>query len=298
MKKITITKGLPASGKTQWTNQQLDKYPGRYKNICKDDLRKMFDNSHWSKGNEKFVLAMRDALVFKALEEGYHVIISDTNLHEKHEKRIRELARMYTNATKQDIQIEIKYFDITPEEAIERDLKRPNSVGAKVIWDMYNTYVKEKKSEKVRNILEQDKTLSHAIICDLDGTLAIHNGRGPFEYDKCDTDLVNEAIARIIYDYTKSPVNGNNIIFMSGREDSCKTKTLNWIQDNTRITDFKLYMRKTGDFRKDSIIKKEIFDTYIKDQYYIDFILDDRDQVVKMWRDMGLTCLQVAEGNF
>ena len=61
---------------------------------------------------------------------------------------------------------------------------------------------------------------------------------------------------------------------------------------------YELHMRKTGDSRKDCIVKKEIFDAEIKDKYYIEFILDDRDQVVKMWRSMGLTCLQVADGNF
>ena len=57
-------------------------------------------------------------------------------------------------------------------------------------------------------------------------------------------------------------------------------------------------MRKNGYNKKDSIVKKEIFDEYIKDKYYVEFILDDRNQVVDMWREMGLTCLQVAEGNF
>ena len=57
-------------------------------------------------------------------------------------------------------------------------------------------------------------------------------------------------------------------------------------------------MRKTGDNRKDCVVKREIFDAEIKDKYYIKFILDDRNQVVDMWRKMGLTCLQVADGDF
>jgi adenylate cyclase class IV len=57
-------------------------------------------------------------------------------------------------------------------------------------------------------------------------------------------------------------------------------------------------MRKTGDNRPDNIVKKEIFDSNIKNNYYIEFVLDDRNKVVKMWRELGLTCLQVADGNF
>lgn len=59
-----------------------------------------------------------------------------------------------------------------------------------------------------------------------------------------------------------------------------------------------LHMRKTGDMRKDAIVKREIFDGEIKDYFFIEFVLDDRNQVVEMWRDLGLTCFQVADGNF
>lgn len=57
-------------------------------------------------------------------------------------------------------------------------------------------------------------------------------------------------------------------------------------------------MRVTKDFRKDCIVKKELFDKYVKDKYYVDFALDDRDQIVNLWRSMELTCLQVDYGDF
>jgi hypothetical protein len=59
-----------------------------------------------------------------------------------------------------------------------------------------------------------------------------------------------------------------------------------------------LFMRKSGDYRKDSVVKKEIYERHIKEDFNVEFVLDDRDQVVKMWREQGLVCLQVAEGNF
>jgi len=57
-------------------------------------------------------------------------------------------------------------------------------------------------------------------------------------------------------------------------------------------------MRKDNDFRPDEEIKKEIYNNFIKDDYNIFFVLDDRTKVVNMWRSLGLTCLQVADGNF
>jgi hypothetical protein len=60
-----------------------------------------------------------------------------------------------------------------------------------------------------------------------------------------------------------------------------------------------LLMRKTGDNRKDSIIKKEIFMEHVQNKYFIEFILDDRNQVVDMWRnDLQLPCFQVYYGDF
>ncbi len=89
MKKVIILKGLPASGKSTWAKQRLAAEPGAYKRINKDELRAMLDDSHWSKGNERFVLRLRDHLIVAALEDGKHVIVDDTNLHPKHEQQIR-----------------------------------------------------------------------------------------------------------------------------------------------------------------------------------------------------------------
>ena len=57
-------------------------------------------------------------------------------------------------------------------------------------------------------------------------------------------------------------------------------------------------MRATGDPRKDSIVKREIFDREIRDRYRVVGVFDDREQVVQMWRALGLTVFQVAEGDF
>ena len=56
-------------------------------------------------------------------------------------------------------------------------------------------------------------------------------------------------------------------------------------------------MRQNKDYRKDSIIKKERYDT-IKDTHDVLWVIDDRQQVVDMWRDLGLTVFQVAPGDF
>lgn len=137
-----------------------------------------------------------------------------------------------------------------------------------------------------------------AIIVDLDGTLAIHNGRRPYEYHKCDTDLPNAPVVALV---RAMDCRVDEIIFLSGREDSCYDLTRAWICKHVSPlhVDSPLFMRATGDYRKDALVKREIYEEQIAPEYDVLFVLDDRDQVVNMWREkLGLTCLQVAPGNF
>lgn len=137
-----------------------------------------------------------------------------------------------------------------------------------------------------------------AIICDLDGTLCLFEKenkelphyRNPYDAGTCKNDLLNPVVNKIL-SYSK------NILLVSGREDKYRDQTEEWLNKYGIIYE-ELYMRKSGDFRKDSIVKNEIYIDFIKDNWDIEFVLDDRDQVCKMWRGLGLVCLQVAEGNF
>ena len=278
MKKVIMTKGLPGSGKSTWAKKLIDKNPNQYKRINKDDLRAMLDNSKHSKDAEKFVLKIRNQIMLMALEEGKHVIIDDTNLHPKHERTIRELTKGIAEVIIQD------FTDVELEVCIKRDLNRLNSVGEKVIRQMYNDFLVPKPEEIII-----DPHLPHAIICDLDGTLALLNGRSPYDASRCEHDILNPVVASLI--------KNKLVLLVSGREDKYREQTINFL-DKHQINYEKLIMRETGDFRKDSIIKKEIFDTQIRGFYNIDFVLDDRNQVVEMWRQLGLICLQVAEGDF
>ena len=54
----------------------------------------------------------------------------------------------------------------------------------------------------------------------------------------------------------------------------------------------------TQDQRKDSVVKVEIFDREIRHAYRVIGVFDDRAQVVRAWRALGLTVFQVADGNF
>ena len=74
---------------------------------------------------------------------------------------------------------------------------------------------------------------------------------------------------------------------------------LSHCRDKIKIGDYRLSMRGAGDYRKDDEVKYDMYKTYIEDEYFIHYVLDDRQQVVDMWRDKcKLTCFQVAPGDF
>jgi predicted kinase len=289
MKKVIMMRGLPGSGKSTYAKSLLAETPNAYKRINRDELRAMFDNSHWSKGNEKYVKQVRDMLIIKALEEGKHVIVDDTNLATANETHIRQMIEAFNKAKNDTVQVELVEFDTPLEECIARDAKRPKPVGAKRIREMHRQHYAAK------NTIEQDETLPKAIICDLDGTLALLNGRNPFDAAKCEDDILNKPVAKVLKTFQDL---GYKILFLSGRKEEHKPHTLRWLAQND-ITFDMIELRKTDDGRMDAIVKKELFETHIANKYYVEFVLDDRNQVVDLWRnELGLTCFQVNYGDF
>lgn len=135
--KVIILKGLPGSGKTTWAKEQVDKNPEKFKRINKDDLREMLDNSKYSKNNEEFIIKTHDKLLYWAVQDGYTVIVDNTNLTQHHENRVREIVG-------DKAIVEIKEFNTPLEECIERDKKRANSIGEKAIRDLHNKFIKIK----------------------------------------------------------------------------------------------------------------------------------------------------------
>lgn len=280
MAKLLMLKGLPASGKSTYAKELVAK---GWKRVNKDDLRAMMDDSKWSRANEKIIISSEMDLVVNLLVSGSDVIVDSTNF--AHENKWKNVAE------ERGATFEVKFFDVPLMECIERDSRRGDkSVGSKVIYKMYEEYLEPKKSQ-------WDVNLPYAYIFDIDGTLAKSEGRSPYDYSKVSTDSQNEDVALIFRLLAGTSFVSNKLIVVSGRDSSCKQDTLNWL-DKWELTPDLLYMRARGDSRKDSIVKKEIYDNEIKGKYNVLGVFDDRNQVVEMWRSLGLTCFQVAYGYF
>ena len=90
-----------------------------------------------------------------------------------------------------------------------------------------------------------------------------------------------------------------DIKFFTGRSDQVREATLEWLDTNLQLVTIDLTMRKHHDYRHDYVIKKEMYDALSsKDKGRLVCVFEDRDQVVEMWRGMGITCCQVDRGDF
>lgn len=282
MKRAILTKGLPASGKTTWARQTLADNPGQMKRVNKDELRAMLDGGKWSKHNETFVIRVRDNLIMQALNEGYHVIVDDTNLHPKHEAQIRQLVKGLAVVEIQD------FTHVSVEDCIKRDQQRHNYVGEKVIRSMYDQFLKPPVVPVVH-----DPALPYAILCDLDGTLALFGDANPYDRDFMRDDM-NLAVQSTLAAFKAQ---GYTVLLASGRKATARQQTEAWLAHHGVAYD-RLWMRQADDNRKDAIVKREIYEGHIKGVWNIMAVLDDRDQVVELWRSLGLTCFQVEYGDF
>jgi predicted kinase len=286
MPKVIILQGIPASGKSTWAKKYCQKNKD-WVRVNRDDLRNM-RGEYWLPKQEDLITRWERQLIQTAIESEYNVIVDSTNLNPKHLKNLKD----WLSVSNLVASIEIKTFDITLEEAIHRDATRNDSVGEKVIHEMYNRYIKKSTDTLPKRFIDG---LPTCIIVDIDGTLAHSNDRSPYDETKILEDTVDFHVKSVV---GAIQVNRNIHTFVfSGRTNACQQDTEQWLQDNYVWYD-KIVMRKTGDSRKDFIVKQEMYDAEVKDKYNVLAVFDDRLQVCKMWRANGLKVFQVAEGDF
>lgn len=295
MTTLTVTRGIPASGKTTWAQAQ------NTPTVCRDDLRKSVFGLQCKgvlgRTAEATITTLQESMVRDLLKNGSDVIVADMNLRAAYVRRWQKIA------LELGAEFVVKDFPITLDEALSRNANRTDSVPENVIRDLHRKFGDlrpvdlslNENSVRVRQYTPlTDKP--RAVIVDIDGTVANLDGRDPYDYsDAVLNDKPRKNIIELVNTLSDA---GYAILFVSGRKAMCYWDTWVWLARHTEVVSFALYMRRDGDNRRDRHVKYEIFDNDIRDNYNVAFVLDDRKQVVDMWRELGLDCLQVAEGNF
>lgn len=307
MKKIIVLQGPPACGKSTKAKELLNQYGAdKAVIVCRDSIREAC-GEYWEPSREDYISDVELFSVKNALARDMIPIIDATNLNKKTIEKWKKLAEEY--------RVEIEWISVVVpyQEALKRDSNpdRKRPVGKKVIRDFYSRYFPHLIAPMSDNryMLDWDASKRKAIIVDIDGTLALRNNRSPFDYDKACGDTADFRMCRIIKSLIESDEN-YEVFFLTGREDTgnCRRITEEWIGTQVYTKqghngflpkdNWTLLMRPEGEERSDEIIKKEIWEAKIKPWYDVVAVFDDRDRVVKMWREEGLLCLQPYYGNF
>jgi predicted kinase len=301
---IHVMSGLPASGKTTAARRLLADSRGHIRRVNLDDLRAMLDNYEggrsWSRAHEQTALDVQDAAVRAAIDGGFDAVVDNTHLTPHIPKRLKAAAMGRATFVVHD------FTDVPIEECLRRDAARDNAVGEDVIRRLHGNHVKATKNgwrltdawmndTPAVALYVPDAGLPSAIMCDIDGTLALMGARGPYDFARCGEDALNESVRRALVSFRLA--NNDEIVLLSGRGEEYREETEGWLARHAVPYD-ELWMRPAGDTRRDDIVKAELFDAHLRHRFNVRVSLDDRDRVVALWRRMGLPTWQVNYGNF
>lgn len=296
---IIFTKGMQGSGKSTWAKSfvkdNLD-----YRRVSRDDLRHMCDGYSYSSDTEKLITDLEKYIIGTYIKNGYSVVIDKMNLSKESREKDINTVKSIASSLGKDVSIEIKEFPITLSEAIARDANREFSLGEKVLkntWRKYEIELRKMLADAKPVYTDYfDDKLPWCIIFDIDGTTARADNRRIFDEEKVGTDSVIEQTVEIIRCFKGYVKDGNDVkIFgMSGRQDSCRVQTQEWLADND-VFYHDLFMRSAGDNRDDTIVKEELFNKYISGKYRVMFVMDDRAKVLNMWQHKGIFTLDVRQ---
>jgi predicted kinase len=300
---LVITRGLPASGKSTWARAWVKEDPLHRAEVNRDHLREMLHGGFVGDAETQVTQVSHGAIEL-LLKRGVSVVCSDTNLPQRSARDLAKLGR------KVGADVRVKDFTYVPlQTCLDRNTGREWTGGfvpPNVIRDMHTRYIKGRTYPLP--LPEEDSATADAafaeyvpgagtvILVDIDGTVALKGDRSPFDESRVHEDRPNQPVIDAVH---AAYLTGNGVVFLSGRTDACRDATKAWLDKHVGPIYRGLYMRRAGDFRKDSIVKRELFDRHIRGVLNVRYVLDDRNQVVEMWREeLGLTCLQCAPGNF
>lgn len=318
MKKVTILTGLSGSGKSTFA-QRFCLENANWLRVNRDDLRRSLLpvslGEYWKTWPdqekdriETLVSELQETAILEGLRRGWHVLIDNTNLRQSYFNTFRKLLRAHFD----DVDVSYRLIDTPLEECIRRDSARPDSVGEAGIRRQAEQLAtlkanfrfepeilhREPMAESIGNGPNADASLPYCVLVDIDGTVAQRGDRSPFDWHRVGIDTPKWPIIRLVQSLKSS---GYAILFFSGRDAICRAETMAWLEQHFdwKSADYQLFMRSRNDNRKDFIVKHELYDQHIRGHYRVELVIDDRQQVVDMWRrTLKLTCVQVDYGNF
>lgn len=316
-KVIILTRGIQGSGKSTWAKKWVAEDPLTRIRYNNDDIRHM-QGVYWPTDKqalnkkEKIVIKIKNFIISSYMDAYYDIVVDNMNLNPKEYEYFNALIAEF-NANHSDVQYSLKFEDfiIPVEECIARDAQRPNPIGATVIKQTYNRYRNEMIKIETEKLLAKEAQIGFnpllpgCIIADMDATICFNVTGRPFfgksAAENMPNDKPNMPVIKLIQNYLKCANEADRVFIITGREETedIKNATYDYVKKHVS-TDSRIVilMRPDKNHEAGTIIKKMLYDTYIKDKYNVDYVLDDSQKIVDMYRDMGLTVLQPNAGKF
>jgi predicted kinase len=308
---LYVTIGASGSGKSTWSKDFIRKNPTVLR-VNRDDIRQQLighepNDAYYKRKDvnkiEELVTTIQNQSAKEALIAGWDLVLDNTHLRQKY---INEAYKNFNHLA----YIHLKWFDVDLKEAkrrviyrhvVAQDIEKYERTGktdnlihsVDYIDKQYDDYWKFKKNFKVPQVeyfepIVQDKTRKCCVISDLDGTLSLFNR---FEKNPYDRDFENDDVSEAVRDVLLNQPKDVKIFLFSGRSGKFRPQTEEFLSIHLPELDYRLIMRNIDDQRSDTIVKFEMFNQYIRDKYYVKFILDDRKKIKRMWTELGLYVL-------
>lgn len=301
---IVATVGISNSGKSTWAHAQWELSPEDTVLVNRDKIRELLfgfteeniSNYYQMTGigrREKIVTRYEDTLINEGLQAGKTVIVDATHLQRKYLERFK-----YWN-----VPTIINIFNIDLEVAESRDLKRVRQVGKEILQKQYLNFINLITSMENSPIrfpiveLPNSPDKSPCIIFDIDGTIAHKGDRSPYDWLEVGKDTIDAPTCSIMDWLGELPESEKpRVIICTGRDGESLDETQKWL-DKYGLEYDEIYIRDKGDMRADWIVKEEMW-RKITGDYHIVMMYDDRNQVCRRARALGLKVAQVEYNNF
>lgn len=277
--------GLIASGKSTRAEELVKM--GNTVRLNKDLMREQLHFSKFTGINEGLTREASRCLAKMFLKSGTNVVIDDTNLNPKTLQSWVDLAKEC------DAKIQYERIDTPVFECVLRDAKREKPVGDHVIIGMalqYGLY---------------DRLDKEVVLCDIDGTLAqidhrlhyVKDGKKDWKgfFSEMSNDIPRKEIVDMVVKHRNE---GKDVFIVSARPEAYRAQTLEWLEkafEGEGYPYLTVFMRPDNDKRDDTEVKGDMYRKYFKDLNVVE-VIDDRPRVIRMWRDLGLTVVDVGPG--
>jgi hypothetical protein len=215
-------------------------------------------------------------------------------------QRVREFEKL-ANETGAELIIHDIYvpYLVSYKRNKEVGVRSKEYIPRDVITTFYDMFYHERYRDELtdkRTIRQPELTLPSCVICDLDATLALHQGREPFEWSLLKTDKIDPRLRLLLNNF----MGLYKVLFVTGRPESARQATTEWLKDpeNKLHSNWELFMRKNNDFSHGDDYKEKVYHENIEGKYNVLCVFEDSNKCVTRWRELGLLTCQVANSDF